>query len=1048
MKGRLLVTLLALPALCIAQSSTENYVKTETMLDADGSSSMVSVQYYDGLGYPTVQVGHVGGGENTAYSLVTYDALGRAVRKYVPVSKDNSILYKSPDVIASSYGDNAPYSLTVYDALNRPVSVTTAGADFANKPSRMTYTTNLANEVILYGVDDNGQLTEKGCYGANSLSKETTIDPDGKTMETFKDLFGKVVMQRAGGSLCTYYVYDALDQLRFVLPPKYQSDQDVAGLCYEYRYDDRGRLEYKKLPGAGYVKNWYDDADRLICMQDAVLRNAGRYRFYCYDRFGRQVVQGLCTSRPSAAVFHSTFSPSTTGLHGTGYSTPAGIGAVELEIVNYYDGAQRGVSYFASLTLPSTTVSQLGQLTGVITATTNGNLMAQAMQYDIKGNIVCTITKDIGGRIVSTTSDYTFTNQLAQSTTTIGVGYGGNMTVTESISYNPHNNQKSSYAFSLNHGAVTGTAIGYEYDNLGHLSTVTRSASMSTDRSVSYAYDLRGWMTGISSDSFTETLLYAHGPGTAYYNGNISSIIWKDSSMENKRGYRYGYDAANRLTSGTYSEGNALTSNFGRYSEQVRYDDNGNITSIIRNGKTVSGYGAMDNLTITYNGNQLASVSETVADNNTNGTFEYKKANGSGYIYNENGSLVADKSRGIAYITYDWNNNPKQIYFTNGSVTKYVYSASGQKLRAVHYTAKPNITRTWGVKPAELTAAQILQADSTDYLMGGSLTMKNGRIDKYLFEGGYAQASPSGSNNDTFAFYYYNQDHLGNIREVVDASGEVKQVTNYYPFGAPYADASASMNPDFQPYKYSGKELDKMHGLNTYDHGTRQYDPILARWDRLDPLAEKYYPLNPYNYCGNSPIKNIDPDGSKIVDSNGRIVIINREEDKLVFSKNASSDIKTVVNALNLTDTGRKQLDKLINSDTNVSITISERTDIQSGKSGKAYCYGTTVQGNFNKNDNYGTYYKNGKFGIKEASITINRGTIKEGIKKGSGLKHEGLTENQAIGAVAGHEIEHATNKDEINKDKQAEQRGKRYPDREKIPCSIENQIINESKQL
>ena len=65
-----------------------------------------------------------------------------------------------------------------------------------------------------------------------------------------------------------------------------------------------------------------------------------------------------------------------------------------------------------------------------------------------------------------------------------------------------------------------------------------------------------------------------------------------------------------------------------------------------------------------------------------------------------NGSLQADKSRGIAYITYDYNNNPKQIYFTNGSVTKYVYSASGQKLRTVHYTVKPNITRTWDVKPA------------------------------------------------------------------------------------------------------------------------------------------------------------------------------------------------------------------------------------------------------------------------------------------------------------------------------------------------------------
>ena len=131
----------------------------------------------------------------------------------------------------------------------------------------------------------------------------------------------------------------------------------------------------------------------------------------------------------------------------------------------------------------------------------------------------------------------------------------------------------------------------------------------------------------------------------------------------------------------------------------------------------------MDNLTISYTGNQPTSVSESASDNNTSGSFEYKKANGSGYIFNANGALVADKSRGIAYITYDLNNNPKQIYFTNGSVTKYVYSASGQKLRAVHYTAKPNITRTWGEKPAELTVAQILLADSTDYLMGGSLTM-------------------------------------------------------------------------------------------------------------------------------------------------------------------------------------------------------------------------------------------------------------------------------------------------------------------------------------
>ena len=57
-----------------------------------------------------------------------------------------------------------------------------------------------------------------------------------------------------------------------------------------------------------------------------------------------------------------------------------------------------------------------------------------------------------------------------------------------------------------------------------------------------------------------------------------------------------------------------------------------------------------------------------------------------------------------------------------------------------------------------------------------------------------------------------------------------------------------------------------MHGLNTYDYGARQHDPILCRWDRIDPLCEKYYPYSPYNYCLNNPIKNTDPDG-KVVET-------------------------------------------------------------------------------------------------------------------------------------------------------------------------------------
>ena len=52
-----------------------------------------------------------------------------------------------------------------------------------------------------------------------------------------------------------------------------------------------------------------------------------------------------------------------------------------------------------------------------------------------------------------------------------------------------------------------------------------------------------------------------------------------------------------------------------------------------------------------------------------------------------------------------------------------------------------------------------------------------------------------------------------------------------------------------------------MHGLNTYDYGARQYNPVTARWDRVDPLSEKYYSVSPYAYCFNNPVKFIDPDG-------------------------------------------------------------------------------------------------------------------------------------------------------------------------------------------
>lgn len=52
-----------------------------------------------------------------------------------------------------------------------------------------------------------------------------------------------------------------------------------------------------------------------------------------------------------------------------------------------------------------------------------------------------------------------------------------------------------------------------------------------------------------------------------------------------------------------------------------------------------------------------------------------------------------------------------------------------------------------------------------------------------------------------------------------------------------------------------------MHGLDEYDSEARWYYPAIMRTTTIDPLAEKYYSISPYAWCGNNPVNAIDPDG-------------------------------------------------------------------------------------------------------------------------------------------------------------------------------------------
>ena len=131
------------------------------------------------------------------------------------------------------------------------------------------------------------------------------------------------------------------------------------------------------------------------------------------------------------------------------------------------------------------------------------------------------------------------------------------------------------------------------------------------------------------------------------------------------------------------------------------------------------------------------------------GSFDFKDGANADveYLYDANGALVKDLNKGISNIEYDVLGNLKCITFSNGFKTKYIYDAAGNKLRTTHESVVTN---------------------TTDYI--GNFVFEDGKLSKYLFDGGYC----SFDNNQNPTFHYYEKDHLGSVRMVVNENGTIE----------------------------------------------------------------------------------------------------------------------------------------------------------------------------------------------------------------------------------------------------------------------------------
>lgn len=371
----------------------------------------------------------------------------------------------------------------------------------------------------------------------------------------------------------------------------------------------------------------------------------------------------------------------------------------------------------------------------------------------------------------------------------------------------------------------------YAYDHVGRLVKTTYCVNGSDKRELSV----------VDYDNYGRILL--------------ENIMGKDEVL-------YDYNAQNMLTDSGYNEGDRLNDWQGNYDESLSYDKMGNVQSLLRCGLLDDGsYGLIDNLSYSYHGNQLLKVDDAANGPYYQGAFHFVDGADEAveYEYDANGNMVRDLNKCISSISYDLNNQPRKIEYNDGRNASYVYDAEGNKL-SVSY----NLTAMSSAQPqmpvmqsTDVASANVSNGQKTIDYCGNIIY--DGDETMILNDVGYALCN----KDNNFSFHYYLKDHLGNNRVVVSEDGEIEQVNDYYPTGALMA---SSMGGDTQRFKYNGKELDRVNGLNWYDYGARNYDAEIVVWKGVDKMADKNVTTSLYGYCNSNPMRFIDPLGTDTVD--------------------------------------------------------------------------------------------------------------------------------------------------------------------------------------
>ena len=785
---------------------------------ADPDDVKQVTQYYDGLGRPIQSVARRASPLlKDVVTMQVYDPFGREAVKYLPYTDTGTsgqfktgALQSQESFNSTQYpNDQYYYGQVNYEAspLNRVLMTMPVGNSWvgAGRGVGLQYSINqVTDSVHLWSIAFTaGSLPmDGGTYAPGTLYKTVTTDEQGNQAIEYKDMENQVVLKKTQlgstpgtahvGWLCTYYIYDDLNHLRFVIPPRavelintgssWNVSQSVAAeLCFRYEYDQRNRMIIKKVPGSGETWMVYDLDDRQAMSQDSNLRAQHKWLFTRYDSLNRPDSTGLMTdpANYNHLSYHS-------GLAMTQLPYPNLAGyTTELLTRTFYDG-YTGIASASGLsgamatnvtsnandfiisynTGPAYAVAPTphpitrGLVTGTMTEVlgTSGQYLYTESFYDDRAREIQTQGTNYTGGVDTLTTQYDFSGKplrtfQAQAKPTNTAQYHRVLTKTN---YDP--NFRTTSIWKNIDGAASDQIVDtIQYNELGQIRNEYLGKDPSTGLpldSMVYDYNVRGWMTGMNkgylanmaNHYFGMELRYdlptfsSTGTGTtsALYNGNIAGQAWKGAGDGVEKEYDYIYDDLNRLKKANFSTTPGGTMNFSvggadnsdpNNPGEIQYDANGNMQSMYQWGFKIGGSTTIDALTYTYNTNSNKLMQVYDAANDTASQL-------GDFHYKIN------KSSPGSTIDYHYDGNGNLTSDANKAIDTIVYNYLNLPQR-VHMKGKGNILYTYDAEGTKLVKQVI---DSAAGLATTTLY-----LDGFQYQRRSALASPSGGV-DTLQF--------------------------------------------------------------------------------------------------------------------------------------------------------------------------------------------------------------------------------------------------------------------------------------------------------